>query len=214
MFTGLIERIGTIVQAVPQPTGRRLSVDVGHEWAGEAIYGQSICVEGVCLTVSEIAPPVLSFDVVQETVARSTLSDLAPGMRVNLERSLRVGDRLDGHFVQGHVDGVGRVQEVAHHPEWRLTVAAEPDVMRYIVPKGSVAVAGVSLTIAELGRGCFSVALVPTTLAETTLADRTAGSTVNLETDIVVRSVLHHLERESATSAVTMDTLRSAGFLQ
>ncbi len=178
-------------------------------WTSEP--GASICVSGVCLTVVRTADESLEFDVITETLERSTLGSKRVGDRVNLERSLRVGDRLDGHFVQGHVDGtaaVDRIQEsTREHVMW---LRPEPSLAPYLVPKGSVAVDGVSLTIAAVAGGAFSIALIPTTLERTTLSSLTAGDRVNVESDIITRTIVYrHAEM---SQGLTLETLREAGF--
>lgn len=212
MFTGIIEAVGKIAETRSVPGGRRLTIDTG-EIAQETKLGASVCVSGVCLTVAEIRPPLLDFDVVTETLRSSTIGDRKVGDRVNLERALRAGDPLDGHFVQGHVHGFAAVTRIdsdaRQHVLW---LRAEEELQRYIISKGSVAIDGVSLTVAKLAPPQFSVALIPTTLKETTLADLTIGDRVNVETDIVVRTVVEHLEAMSRPGGVTMDALRQAGF--
>ena len=212
MFTGIVEQTGRIVSTREVPGGRRLRLAVG-EIADDAVLGASICVSGACLTVAGIEPPELEFDVVAETLNKSTLGRKRAGESVNLERSLRVGDRVDGHFVQGHVDGVARVTRVqASEREWRVWLEAPAELHPYLIPKGSVALDGVSLTIAEVGKPEFCVALIPTTLAHTTLAALKAGDRVNVETDILVRAVVEQLRGMSSGSGMTLDTLREAGF--
>ena len=213
MFTGIVERTGSIVATREVSGGRRLRLAVG-ELAEGVVLGASVCVSGTCLTVARIEPPELEFDVVAETLAKSTLGSKRAGELVNLERSLRVGDRVDGHFVQGHVDGVARVTRVqARAHEWSVWLEAPAELRPYLIPKGSVALDGVSLTIAEVGRPEFCVALIPTTLGHTTLTALQVGERVNVETDILVRAVVHQLRGMSDGSGVTLDTLREAGFV-
>ncbi len=157
--------------------------------------GSSIAIDGVCLTVTKIAGHTACFDVVAETLRRSTLGELRPGSRVNLQKSLRVGDRVDGHFVQGHVDAIGTVSRVeSTQAESKWWIRIEADAMPCIVPKGSIAIDGISLTIANVQRDEFSVALIPTTLSRTTIGTKQVGARVNLETDIVARTVVHQLK--------------------
>ena len=160
------------------------------EAAGQAAVGDSIAVEGVCLTVVSGDETTLAFDVVPETLGRSTLGGKQAGTLLNVEPALRIGDELGGHIVQGHVDGVGRVR--SSEPEGdgrRMWIEAQPEVLRTCVKKGSITVSGVSLTIAELSDGAFAVALVPHTLAATTLGDLVAGDEVNLEADVIGKVV-------------------------
>lgn len=212
MFTGIVERVGTITDIRPVPGGRRLRVDVG-EIARECVLGASICVSGVCLTVTDIAGSVLAFDVITETLEKSTLGSKRPGERVNLERSLKADGRLDGHFVQGHVDGRAAVDRVQSSPrEHVIWLRPDPSLGPYIIPKGSVAVDGVSLTIAAVEGGLFSIALIPTTLEMTTLSSTGAGDQVNIETDIIPRTVVHWLSKVPDGHGLTIESLREAGF--
>lgn len=212
MFTGIVETTGTISSTRATAGGRRLRVDVGS-MAGELSFGASVCVGGICLTVADLSAGSLEFDVIKETLDRSALGLKRVGDRVNLERSLRADGRLDGHFVQGHVDGIGVVERVVASPREHV-VWLRPDgsVFPYIIPKGSVAVDGVSLTIAEVAADAFSVALIPTTLDRTTLGSLAVGDRVNLESDIIARTVVHHLSRLPEGAGLTLDTLREAGF--
>ena len=212
MFTGIVESTGTIVDTRTVPGGRRLRVEVGP-MAQECALGASIAVQGVCLTVAETDNSSVTFDVISETLETSTLGSKRVGDLVNIERSLRVGDRLDGHFVQGHVDGTATVERVqSSSREWVMWLRAEQHLLAYIVPKGSVALDGVSLTIAEVRGPLFSVALIPTTVELTTLSRLGARDVVNVETDIVARAVVHRLSQMSAAGGVTLKTLREAGF--
>ena len=212
MFTGIIERVGTVVDTREVSGGRRLRVDVG-DMAGTCELGASVCVSGVCLTVADVNRDTLGFDVITETLDRSALGALESGDRVNLERSLCPGGRLDGHFVQGHVDGTAIVTRVEaslrQHIVW---LHSEASLAPYIVPKGSIAIDGVSLTIASVTRDGFSVALIPTTLERTTFRQYTAGRSVNIETDIIARTVVHHLDSMKQGGGLTMDVLKRAGF--
>ena len=212
MFTGIIECMGRIVELTPMGGGRRLRVEVGP-WARELPLGASVAVSGVCLTVCAVDPPVADFDVVAETLQRSTLGDKRPGDRVNLERALQVGGRLDGHYVQGHVDGIARATAVRSDDRaWQAWFDAPRELHPYLVPKGSVALEGVSLTIAELSLPRFSVALVPTTLALTTLAGVQPGDAVNVETDLLIRAVVHQLRRGDGPTGISLADLKAAGF--
>jgi riboflavin synthase len=213
MFTGIVETMGTVVSSRPVAGGRTLSIDAGAVADG-AIQGASIAVNGVCLTVTGARSSCLDFDVIAETLRRSNLGHLKAGDVVNLERSLRANERLEGHFVQGHIDGTAEVTRRLDSPrEWALWLRPGPEVRPYLIPKGSVAIDGVSLTIAAVEKDRFSVALIPTTLKMTTLGLRRAGDTVNIESDILVRTVIHHLERLDAGSGLSPDMLREHGYL-
>ena len=195
MFTGLVREVGTIVSVDGGAEGVRVLVESPTTAAGAAV-GDSIAVSGVCLTVVAVENGRLSFDAVPETLARTSLGRLGTGSRVNLEPALRAGDPLGGHYVQGHVDGVGTVREVDDEGEGkRIWFDAPRELMRYVVEKGSVAVEGTSLTVAGLDETGFAVALIPHTLAETTLGELSPGDTVNLEADVLAKYVERLLPR-------------------
>ncbi len=195
MFTGLVQAVGTVAGADPTETGVRIRIDPG-DWAHKPDVGASIAVSGCCLTLAEPASGTLAFDAIPETLAKTTLGDLTPGDAVNLEHAMRADALVGGHFVQGHVDGVGEVVAVETRGEWRVRVRPPADLMRFVAPKGSVTIAGVSLTVAALDvpAGWFEVALIPTTLELTTLDALTAGDRVNLEMDMIAKTVVHHLD--------------------
>ena len=187
MFTGLIRERGRVVSSDGGAEGVRLVVRA-PETAAAAAVGDSVAVAGVCLTAVAVAADTIAFDAVPESLARSSLGDLVPGDDVNLEPAIRAGEPLGGHFVQGHVDAVGHVRSV--EPEGgggRMWIEAPADVLRYCVEKGSIAVEGVSLTIAALAEDAFAVALVPHTLAVTTLGSLAPGDPVNLEVDLLAK---------------------------
>jgi riboflavin synthase len=199
MFTGIIEQVGVVEDVRDAPAGMRLRIAAGP-WAAQSAVGSSVCVCGVCLTVARADDRFLDFDVVHETLAKTTLGRKRPGDRVNLERSLRVGDRMDGHFVLGHVDGIAEVENVrTSSGEYVVELRPDADRMPYIVPQGSIAVEGISLTVAERNDETFAVALIPTTLQRTNLVTLRRGDAVNLETDILVRTVIHRLHTLSPT---------------
>jgi riboflavin synthase len=182
MFTGLVREVGTVVSF----EDGRLRV----ESSVAAAIGDSVAIDGVCLTVVDGDRRTLAFDAVPETLARTTLGRLEPGAPVNIEPALRAGEALGGHYVQGHVDGVGRIRSVEAEAEGkRVWVDAPPEILRYCVEKGSIAVDGVSLTVAGLEDEGFAVALVPHTLAATTLGAVAPGEDVNLETDVLAKYV-------------------------
>jgi riboflavin synthase len=189
VFTGLIREIGDVVSIDGDEAGVRLVV-TAPETAADAALGDSISIDGVCLTVVAVEDGTVSFDAVPETLARSSLETLESGSRVNLEPALRAGDPLGGHYVQGHVDGVGIVRSVEPEGDGRrIWFDAEPSELRYVVEKGSIAVQGTSLTVAALDDTGFAVALIPHTLAATTLGGLTPGSRVNLEADVLAKYV-------------------------
>jgi riboflavin synthase len=195
MFTGIIEEMGEVVALEGGPDGARLRVRVGSLLA-DARVGESIAVSGVCLTIVETDGRTFSADLAAETLRRTTLGALRPGDRVNLERPLRLDQRLGGHIVQGHVDGVGTVAAVTPEGDgiW-MEIEPPPSLLPYLVEKGSVAMDGVSLTVARLLEGGrFAVALIPHTLAVTTLGALRPGDRVNLEADILAKHVERLLE--------------------
>ena len=214
MFTGIVRHVGEVKAVRSTGAGARLVIDVGPLAEGLGT-GDSVAVNGACLTVTESDREGAAFDAVAETLSRTTLGALRPGQKVNLERSLGVNDALDGHIVQGHVDGVGTVRSVGRgeRPIWEFD--APDELTRQMVPKGSVCVAGVSLTLVDVSDGRFSVALIPTTLAETTLGASRPGDKVNIETDVIGKYVQRYLRTMVADGggSLTLEKLRQAGFL-
>jgi riboflavin synthase len=191
MFTGIVEGTGTVAALAAAADGSGARLEVAASWlAGELRLGESVAVNGCCVTVAELTSGGFAADLVAETLRRTALGGLVAGARVNLERPMTLGGRLGGHLVQGHVDGVGEVLErtpVGDGEEVRIELP--PDLERYVVEKGSIAVDGVSLTVAGVGPGWFAVALVPHTLEVTTLGDRRPGDPVQLEVDVVAKYV-------------------------
>jgi riboflavin synthase len=199
MFTGLVETTGTLRSREPRGPGFRLAI--GCDLEGLEL-GESIAVSGVCLTVAAIEPGVFAADVSLETVEKTTLGRLPIGAAVNLERSLRVGDRLGGHLVSGHVDGVARVLELEAVGEARRVSCSIPaELRRFVAAKGSVALDGVSLTVNALSPDGVELMLIPHTLAVTNLGALVAGSELNLEVDLVARYVVRHLEATAREDA-------------
>jgi riboflavin synthase len=186
MFTGLVEGLGTVRSLSPQGNAVELAIAPPAEVNEAAQIGESVAINGCCLTVVRSNRHEWSFQAGAETLSRTNLGALKPGDRVNIERSLRVGDRLGGHFVQGHVDGLGRVDRIHRDGEWvNMHFSIPSSLARQMVVKGSVAVDGVSLTLVTVDAESFSVALIPHTLDVTTLGSRRVGDSVNLETDII-----------------------------
>ena len=184
MFTGLVAAKGTV-----RRSGERMAIEAG-ELASELAEGDSVAVNGVCLTATSIADGVFTADVMAETLSRSSLGPLEVGDPVNLELPLRAADRLGGHVVQGHVDGVGTIAAVAEDGFARVvTVNADPGLLRYVVEKGSIAIDGVSLTVSAVDDSTFAVSLIPETLERTTLGTAKAGDPVNLEVDVLAKYV-------------------------
>jgi riboflavin synthase len=195
MFTGIVETIGIIEGVEPGDDLTRLVV--GAESIADGMkLGDSVAVNGGCLTVTSIRDGRFAFEAIPETMERTSLGDLKVGARVNLERAMRAGDRLDGHIVQGHVDGVGTVRQVIQDGnDVRLQIDCDPELADCVVEKGSIAVDGVSLTVAALLPSGFEVALIPHTLEVTTLSDRQPHDRVNLEVDVLGKYVKRYLER-------------------
>lgn len=194
MFTGIIETTGRITDLQNTAGGLLLCVDVSGLAAAPSA-GASVAVNGVCLTALEPALKQCAFDVVRETLRRTNLGALTIGQRVNLECSLQLASRLDGHFLQGHVDATVQVDRVLSSPaESVVWFSHDQELTPLLVPKGAIAINGVSLTIADVDRRQFSVALIPTTLQRTNLAELQVGHRVNVETDIMARTILHQLK--------------------
>jgi riboflavin synthase len=185
VFTGIVRELGRVEAVEPTGDGARLRI-AAPDTAGGSSIGDSVAINGVCLTVIDATNGSLAFDAVPETLRRSTLGRLEQGAGVNVEPSLQAGDLMGGHFVQGHVDGVGRVRRITGEG---LDIDAPRELMRYCVEKGSIAVEGVSLTIASLDENSFSVALVPHTREVTTLGRAVEGDEVNLEVDVLAKYV-------------------------
>ena len=216
MFTGIIRHVGVVKSTRPAAGGLRLAIDAGPLAEGLGL-GDSIAVNGACLTAADISGPTVEMDVMAESVARTTLGDLRPGGKANLERPMTLGGTLDGHMVQGHVDGTATVKQVRRGEAHVVEFTAAADLTAQMVPKGSVAVDGVSLTLVDVSPDGFSVALIPTTLADTTLGALSAGSKVNVETDVIGKYVLKHLRQMGGAEArggpLTLEKLTEAGFI-
>jgi riboflavin synthase len=217
MFTGLIRAIGEIERIAPVGGDMRLRVRTGKLPLAEIALGDSIAVNGVCLTAVELDQGRFAADVSRETLAHTTLGALGPGARVNLEPALTLSTPLGGHLVSGHVDGVGQVLEVREDARsWRLQIHAPAELARYIAPKGSICVDGTSLTVNRVVGAVFELNIVPHTLDETIIGDYRAGSRVNLEVDLIAR----YLERlllgdraaDTASEVITVEFLRRHGF--
>jgi riboflavin synthase len=198
VFTGIVEELGEVVGLEELPDAARLTVR-GPVVTSDAKHGDSIAVNGVCLTVVQTADGTFSADVMRETLQRSSLGALEVGSPVNLERAVRLSDRLGGHLVQGHVDGTGEVVSRSPSDHWTVVRITLPeDLERYVVEKGSITVDGISLTVSMVGTGFFEVSLIPTTLGLTTLGAKGPGDPVNLEVDITAKYVEKLLAWERA----------------
>ncbi|MBI4559480.1 MAG: riboflavin synthase [Candidatus Hydrogenedentes bacterium] len=207
MFTGIIEEVG----AVSRRSGADLEI-LAKTVLENLRLGDSISIDGTCLTVVALNANSFVVQLSPETLARTTLSRLQPGSGVNLERSLAVGDRMGGHFVLGHVDGVGQVERIRRQDEfsrWRFRAPSE--VARYLVPKGSIAVDGISLTVVEPTKDTFDVAIIPATLAKTTLGSKRVGDPVNMEADMIGKHIYHFL-KATPKESISRDFLARHGF--
>jgi riboflavin synthase len=212
MFTGLIEEVGHVVQVRKQGQGARLVIEARQVLDGVRI-GDSISISGACQTVVEIQGNLLHFDTTAETLRCSTLGDLHPGEPVNLERALSLGDRLGGHLVQGHVDGVGALSGIRKEGISRiLSITAPDELIQQIVLKGSITVDGISLTVSRLGTNDFEVSLIPETIRSTTLELKQVGDRFNLETDLIGKYVRRFLEGRQQSPKISMDFLSEHGF--
>ena len=212
MFTGLIREVGRLQRL--DHRGREGHVTVACSAVlGDAAPGDSIAVDGACLTVEALSAEGFTAFLSRETLERTTLSSLRPGDPVNLEPSLRLSDRLGGHLVQGHVEGVGTVRSLARSGlGWTLVADLPEGLEEAVIPKGSIALAGVSLTIADLSESRIEVALVPATLENTTVGSWKPGTRVNVETDMVGRYVLSHLKRQGGPGGLSIGDLMDRGF--
>lgn len=197
MFTGIIETIGTVVRVEARGDVVQLEIDADPVVEGVSI-GDSVAVDGICLTVTAIDGGHLGFDAIQETLDRTSLGSFEQGSRVNLERAMRADGRLDGHIVQGHVDGTGTVEAFERRgDDVRFVVSCGPEVSEFLVEKGSVTIDGVSLTVVGVQESGFDVALIPHTLEVTTLGEKQTGDQVNLEADVLGKYVKRYLDRIS-----------------
>jgi riboflavin synthase len=211
MFTGLIEHLGSVVRRIEQPPGCRLEIDAGPV-AINAQIGDSISINGCCLTVVAIEQSCLAFEAGAETLGRTNLGALKAGARVNLERSLRVGDRMGGHFVTGHIDGVGYLDRRVDDPPWAEFWFRVPEQLtQQMAPKGSIAVDGVSLTLVQVTSNQFSVALIPHTLAVTRIGQLAPGDAVNIETDVLAKYVAQQLHACKTDKPIVISPSNSHG---
>lgn len=212
MFTGIIQKTGTIVEVARSGGAGHLVIEASP-WPTALVLGESIAVNGCCLTVASLAGTRIRFDLLEETFRKTCLGGKRAGQRVNLERALFVGDAMGGHFVTGHVDGTGTVREVRAIGRDRVySVNCVADLLSGMVPKGSIALDGISLTIVDLTKEFFSVHIIPHTIEVTALGDLKAGDAVNLETDMIGKYVLRYIRSANEASGVTWEKLRAAGF--
>ena len=200
MFTGIVEAVGTVTAIAEHGAQSQLTISTPG-WGGDLEFGESIAVNGVCLTVAKHSGDEWLADVMRVTRSTTTLGSVQPGARVNLERALRADARLGGHIMQGHVDGTAELVARDSQPDWDdLTFRISPDYARYVVRKGSIALNGTSLTVAELEGDLVTVSLIPTTLVETTFGDAKVGDLANVEVDVVGKYVERMLGERGATA--------------
>lgn len=212
MFTGIVEEIG-LMKAIKKGTASAVLTIEAQMVLSDAKIGDSIAVNGVCLTVTSFTGNLFTADVMHETLQRSSLSALRAGSTVNLERAMLADGRFGGHIVSGHIDGTGTVTDIKPDDNaiW-FTVRTQPAVMRYIIEKGSIAIDGISLTVAKVMEGAFCVSVIPHTIAQTTLSQRKVGDIVNLENDLVGKYVEKLLGERPETGGISKEFLRQHGF--
>lgn len=216
MFTGIIEEMGTVKSLSVRSESAKIQL-VARKILADIRLGDSVAVNGVCLTVASFTPQGFTADVMPETLRRTNLLELKPGQQVNLERALALGGRLGGHLVSGHIDGAGRIRDRRlEENAVSLWITAPPEILRVIVSKGSIAVDGVSLTVADVSHDAFLVSLIPHTAAQTTLGSRAPGETVNLENDIIGKYVERFLtiSQDLDKRELSIDFLKANGFVQ
>ena len=213
MFTGLIEAICKVKSVRQTGGGLLLTVDLG-KLSDESKIGDSIAINGVCLTVAKLEGEFATFDISSETLTKSNLGKLRPASEVNAERAIKATGRLGGHIVQGHIDGVATIKVIERQGQFaNIKFAAEPDLLNQMVVKGSVAVDGISLTIANMDDSSFSAAIIPQTLRKTTLGTAKVGDCVNIETDIIVKTIKKQLEKILPQEKnLTVEKLKELGF--
>ncbi|PKL47784.1 MAG: riboflavin synthase [Planctomycetes bacterium HGW-Planctomycetes-1] len=210
MFTGIIESVCRVVSASRQSGGMRLEIDLGQIVKS----GESVAVNGVCLTVSNLKGNSAQFDVSGETMTKTTIGNLKTGSSVNIERAMSANDRFGGHFVQGHIDAIGKIKKIERQGDfWRFVFEGPKDILDYIIAKGSIAIDGVSLTIADVEKDNFSAAIIPATFENTIFKNYRLGDSVNIETDIICRIVKKQIEKILPDkSNLTIDKLKEMGF--
>ena len=221
MFTGIIEGLGTITAIRPSNLGKRLLIDADFP-LDQTKIGDSIAISGVCVTVIIIAGKRFEIDISPETIARTTFATAKTGDRVNLERALRLSDRIDGHLVSGHIDGIGTIKDKKRTGNAIIVVIDVPEFLsRYMITKGSVAVDGISLTINNRSRDCFDVSIIPHTAKLTTIGLKKAGDYVNIETDMIGKYIenfiaekpANNIKKETGQPSVDKQFLTKTGFL-
>lgn len=212
MFTGIIEAVCRVQGVSAAAGGLRLAVEMG-KIAPEIKIGDSIAVNGVCLTASAIKQNIIDFDVSGESLSKTTLEKLKTGSQVNIERAMRADARFGGHFVQGHIDAVSKISKIQKQGDfWRFSFSVSDEIKIGLVAKGSIAIDGVSLTIAEIDRNNFSAAVIPATFEDTIFKNYKVGDSANIETDILCRIVRTQIENLLPNKSMTFDKLKEMGF--
>ena len=212
MFTGIVENTGLIKAINTARSGLVLTVSTPLDLSNDKV-GDSIAVNGICLTATAITGSDFTADVSAETVSRTNLAELSPGASINIERALKVGDRFGGHIVTGHIDGVARLIKMEPRGESiYIEVGAEPKLIKYIVEKGSIAIDGISLTVNSVGKDYFSLNIIPLTLKKTTLGLKKVGHKLNIETDIIGKYVEKLVANKGGSTNINMNLLRDCGF--
>jgi len=215
MFTGLIEEIGHITGIVKGRNSYQFVIKA-HKVLADSKIGDSICTNGACLTITQMTQSEFTVDVMSETVMMTNFKELKNGSPVNLERAMQLSDRLGGHLVSGHIDGVGRIISMDKDDiAWRIKIEADEDLISHILDKGSIAVDGISLTVAKVFSSSFEISIIPHTALETTLLQKKVTDTVNLETDMIGKYIFKFLDKSKTNNSpsVTMDLLQKNGFL-
>ena len=213
MFTGIIEKVCTAKDIRRNASSMEISIDLGS-LVEDIKLGDSVAINGTCLTAVKIKGSVVSFELSGETITKSSLADIKPSQKVNVERAMQLSDRLGGHIVQGHIDGIATIKSISDKGNFKdITFSANKELLDQMVTKGSVAIDGVSLTIAEMNSTSFKVAVIPQTLQETILGSAKAGDKVNIETDIIGKMVKKHVENLMPSKNIfTEDKLKELGY--
>lgn len=212
MFTGIIQYIGSVKSVITQGGGVRLAVDIGG-LAEQVKLGDSVSVNGLCLTAAKINKTIIEFDVSPESLKRTTAAKLTIGTKVNIELAMKADGRFGGHIVQGHIDGTAKIKSIQQINQYKeITFQVDKSLIDEMVEKGSVAVSGISLTISKMDRASFSVAVIPTTLKETILNDLKVGDQVNIETDIICKMVKKQMNQITSKGNLTEKALQDLGY--
>lgn len=212
MFTGMVETVGKVVAVRTVGDGMVLSINLG-ELAGEVKLGDSVAVNGLCLTAVKISSETIDFDVSKESLSRSTISNVKAGDSVNIELAMKADGRFGGHIVQGHVDGIAKISKIEKHGKFQdITITAAAELLDEMIAKGSVTVSGISLTISKLNENDFTIAVIPATIEQTILKNCKVGDSVNIETDVLGKMVKKQISKMLPEKGMTIKNLMDAGF--